>query len=280
MITLIGAFFVLSNLVFAATEAPPVCDSLSALVNPQASRQLTRLFANPEDNSVRLLLQTGYESDGSTGLAVVFEHSAQTLCGDPPEVTGFLPSPMPLACNKKVVLEDGQASMHVKTGLAIAKQTSQLTGRLANDDPKRVAILEQAIKQNGPLCNLLAEWSAMVLRVSVYKPVVIDRNRQELALRLVLSLAANNVYPVNYVGSSSVFLLCARYFSSNGDFATAHVLARYAKYYVMRQTYGTWLDQPSMERIIDDAIAGYEIEIDAMRSNLTVECDSDSPLLN
>jgi hypothetical protein len=75
----------------------------------------------------------------------------------------------------------------------------------------------------------LAEWSLATLRLYSWDQSLIDPDREELALRLLITLAEGGTSPSGHNGTALVYFFLSEYFTAREDYVSAYVAALLAK---------------------------------------------------
>jgi hypothetical protein len=90
------------------------------------------------------------------------------------------------------------------------------------DEGSGLAAAESALAAHKPFCPLLAEWALAYIRFSVRHPPA-DLTQWELAVRRIVTLGEENVFPVGYEGSARVLMELGEAFALRNDHVTAFV---------------------------------------------------------
>ena len=89
---------------------------------------------------------------------------------------------------------------------------------------------ERALKRQGANCYLLAEWGRSYVWCTIFRSQEADLVRRELAVRLLITLADENVFPVGDEGRPAVLMDVAQFFALERDPVTALAAANRAWY--------------------------------------------------
>lgn len=184
----------------------------------EAVRSLQTVFRQPGNEEARKSLAARYQMLRYGAASAFFLGTVNFITSgkEPPRVV-HLPDPWPCPFNEQ--------ELH-------SRQRANVIGKTFVEGPGKVAeeAAAKEMKAHGVTCDLLAEWS----RASLYDDLLLvgpppNVARAELAVRLLLTLAAKNVYPYGLEGSAAVYDFLSGYFSLRRDYISAYVASLRAR---------------------------------------------------
>lgn len=190
---------------------------------------LAKVFENPDEISPRRQLATVYlEEPGFFSIGQLFLSTAEMLDDGPAPSALSDQGVDSLACNIYAelfedALESANASRTVEEDLVRRRMAENPNFAILASEA------EAAIGQHGSLCDLLAEWSFLTMNSYMRNPELIEPHREELAIRLFLTLSESGHWPQGGEGSAYSYLFLADYFLVRGDSVTAYAAVLMAK---------------------------------------------------
>ena len=207
----------------------PAAFSEFLLEDGRAPELLARVFDDPFDSRSRSEIAAIYEKQKGYGsLASLFDSTAEYL------VNRKLPTSTRIEAVDRIPCS--VYSGRVDEARARAEAAGAIADRIGdgrrNGEPsfaEAARMAESAMEEFGSHCRLLAEWSFSTLNYYLRSPQCRDPIREELAIRILLTLAETGVAPAGHKGSAAVSFFLSDYFLARGDEVTAFFAAIVAK---------------------------------------------------
>jgi len=155
--------------------------------------------------------------------------TADYLEGRSPDVGHRTPLFWSTVCNTSTGKTFAEAIGEEERVREIAHQVATERGRDEFFAGVGLAAAEKALREHGAHCHLLAEWGTALLWHSMVYPDRTTASSRELAIRLLITLAEENISAEGDEGPASVYFLLAQYFTARRDDVSAYVAALIAK---------------------------------------------------
>lgn len=208
-----------------AVGPPPI----DAYRNERAAKLFALMEANPREPTLRRRLASLYkELGGFTRASEFYAFTADYLEHKPLELKRLAPLVSSTVCNIFTAKTSSEATEEEARIRVAAHAVARALAQDSFFSGSGLAAAEKALEQHGGYCALLAEWSDAFLWHAMAHPRSAAADSQELAVRLLITLAEENISPEGYEGPASAYFLLAQYFGSC-DYVSAYVAALIAK---------------------------------------------------
>ncbi len=191
-----------------------------------AARLLETVRASPGQLEARRSLASHYRAaTGYDRVAEFFELTVRFVAAGTEDVSKTAETTPSLDCQVRA-LGFLEKLMEVDQRVAAAQQ--HVASEVQNDQFRTgagLAAAEEAILTHGAFCPLLAEWASAYLWQTAIHPDQVNPVRRELAIRLLISLADTNEYPMGSEGPASVYHLMSQMLRRRADYVGAYVAA-------------------------------------------------------
>jgi hypothetical protein len=236
----------------------PAAFSEFLLEDGRAPELLARVFEDPFDSRPRSEIAAIYEKQKGYGsLVSLFDSTAEYLVNRKLPTSKRIEAVDRIPCSVYSGPVD-EARARAGAGGAIADRIGDARRNGEPSFAEAAHMAESAIQEYGSHCRLLAEWSFSTLNYYMRSPQCRDPIREELAIRILLTLAETGIAPAGHEGSAAINFFLSDYFLARGDEVTAFFAAIVAKDRLLSGSATGFWDRGAFSNAVEERITQLE----------------------